>query len=355
MLLRAEPITMSKSQVLNTLSATSLGLCHFFITQAAAMGDGLQQLSTMFGAIAPVFMIIALGRIISWKQFISTTGIAELTKLLYWVCLPALLIDRLGRELPPAGSVLKASTIGIITCVAAVVIVALLVKQKPGPEQGSIINGGFRMNGAFVGLPIIALLSATNEVGYTDLSSRYLVMMAVLIPFTNALAVIAFLMPGKGVSMQSMRNCGIELLRNPIILASLFGVAIGATIGNGLAESPVGSALSFLGDASIPLALLLAGASLDIGLLRRRFGLLLNLSVIKLVLVPAFGFLLCLWWGLDQATTLALCVLLGSPTAVSAVPMARALGGDEKLLSAIVVATTLFSPFTLLAWLLLAS
>ena len=120
----------------------------------------------------------------------------------------------------------------------------------------------------------------------------------------------------------------------------------------GFAESPVGSALSFFGDASIPLALLLAGASLDIGLLRSRFGLLLSLSVVKLLLVPVLGFGLCLWWQLDQATTLALCVLLGSPTAVSAVPMARALGGDEKLLSAIVVATTLFSPLTLLAWLL---
>ena len=35
-----------------------------------------------------------------------------------------------------------------------------------------------------------------------------------------------------------MRNCGLELCRNPIIIASLCGVLIGATVGNGLAESP---------------------------------------------------------------------------------------------------------------------
>ena len=50
------------------------------------------------------------------------------------------------------------------------------------------------MNGAFVGLPIIALLSAVPDQGHEDLSSRYLIMMAVLIPFTNALAVVSFLM-----------------------------------------------------------------------------------------------------------------------------------------------------------------
>ena len=78
------------------------------------MGDGWQHLQHMIGAIAPVFILIAIGRLIIWKRLISEASIGDLTRLLYWVCLPAMLIDRLGRDLPPAGSVVKASIIGVI-------------------------------------------------------------------------------------------------------------------------------------------------------------------------------------------------------------------------------------------------
>lgn len=319
------------------------------------MDSGWQHFLAMIGAIAPVFMVIAVGRLITWKGMLGPAGIADLTRLLYWVCLPALLIDRLGRTLPEPGSILSASVIGIIACVAVVLLMALATLRHSAPERGSIINGAFRMNGAFVGLPVIALLAASAEQGFEDLSARYLLMMAVMVPFTNGLAVLAFLMPGRGVSLASLTNCAHEVIRNPIILSSALGVAIGATLGDQVAESPAGSAIGFLGDASIPLALLLAGASLDIRLLRERWGLLLNLTMVKLAVVPLIGLLLARWWGLDTATSLALVVLLGSPTAVSAVPMARQLGGDERLLSAIIVATTLFSPLTLLLWLVIST
>ncbi|TVR44054.1 MAG: hypothetical protein EA402_08140 [Planctomycetota bacterium] len=318
----------------------------------APMDGETTHFLAMLGAIAPVFLVIAVGRLVAWKGMLGEVGIQELTRLLYWVCLPALLIDRLGRDLPPAGSIVSASMMGVFACVAVAGLMLVATRDQAPAQRGAIINGAFRMNGAFVGLPVIALLATQGGPESADLSARYLLIMAVMVPFTNALAVLAFLIPGRGVSAASMTRCLAEVLRNPIIIASALGVAIAATIGSRLAESPPGAAITFLGDASIPLALLLAGATLDLRLMISGLRRLCAISAVKLLLAPALGWGLCWWWELDLATTLALVVLLGSPTAVSAVPMARQLGGDERLLAAIVVTTTLFAPFTLLLWLM---
>nr|MBA3684779.1 AEC family transporter [Planctomycetota bacterium] len=46
-------------------------------------------------------------------------------------------------------------------------------------------------------------------------------------------------------------------------------------------------------------------------------------------------------------------VLMASPAAVASVPMARQLGGDEALMAAIIVVTTVCAPLTMLVWLAL--
>lgn len=319
---------------------------------SANMPSTWATLTPILGAIAPVFIIIALGRAVAWKGMLSERGNNDLTRILYWVCLPALLVDRLGQGLPPLQTVLLGSMVGIIACILVIAIAAFFTRRLPPAQRGSAINGCFRMNGAFVGLPVIILLAASLHL--ENLEARYFLMMAVMVPVTNGLAVVAFLLPGRGLRRESLTQVGGELLRNPIILASMLGICLGLSgLGEQWSSSPPGVAIRFLGDSSIPLALILAGASLDISLLRRSWAILANVSVAKLLLAPACVLVVAWLCNLDRATTLALVILLGSPTAVSAVPMARQLGGDSTLMAAIIVATTLLSPLTLLLWLVI--
>ncbi|TVR12573.1 MAG: AEC family transporter [Planctomycetota bacterium] len=319
---------------------------------SASMPSTWATLTPILGAIAPVFIIIALGRAVAWKGMLSDRGIHELTRVLYWVCLPALLVDRLGQSLPPVHTVLLGSLVGVIACTMIIVMSAVLSRRLEPAQRGTVINGCFRMNGAFVGLPVIILLAASLQL--EGLEARYFLMMAVMVPVTNALAVIAFLLPGRGLRRDSLSQVAGEVVRNPIILASMLGIGLGISgLGAHWSSSPPGVAIRFLGDSSIPLALILAGASLDLSLLRRSWAILASVSIAKLLLAPACVLVVAWLCNLDRATTLALVILLGSPTAVSAVPMARQLGGDSTLMAAIIVATTLLSPITLLLWLVI--
>ena len=45
--------------------------------------------------------------------------------------------------------------------------------------------------------------------------------------------------------------------------------------------------------------------------------------------------------------------MMACPTAIAAGPMAALLGGDERLVTAVVVTTTALAPVTLLVWLVL--
>jgi malonate transporter len=104
---------------------------------------------------------------------------------------------------------------------------------------------------------------------------------------------------------------------------------------------------------AIPLALIGAGVDLDLGHLRVHPRIITATVLLKLVLVPAATWGLCRLLGVDQASTFCAVVLMASPTAIASVPMARLLGGDPGLMAALVTATTVAAPASMLGWLLL--
>jgi predicted permease len=101
------------------------------------------------------------------------------------------------------------------------------------------------------------------------------------------------------------------------------------------------------------LALLATGAELDLRLLISRPGLLMTACVGKLLLLPGLTWVLGWWIGADPVALAAAVVLMACPAAVASGPMARQLGGDEALAAAIIVATTIMAPLTLVLWLML--
>lgn len=109
-----------------------------------------------------------------------------------------------------------------------------------------------------------------------------------------------------------------------------------------------------LGQASLPLGLLAVGAALDLAAFRGGHREMLAAIVAKLALVPVFS------WGIGRligiaGVTLAVTVLFQAlPTAASSYIMARQLGGDHKLMAAILTVQTLASIVTLpvVLWLL---
>ena len=97
----------------------------------------------------------------------------------------------------------------------------------------------------------------------------------------------------------------------------------------------------------LPLALLAVGAGLDLATARQAGRQVLAASAIKLLVMPFVAWALCLALGVGPTPTAVAVLFAALPTATSGYIMARKLGGDARLLAAIISAQTVAAAITL--------
>jgi hypothetical protein len=232
-----------------------------------------------------------------------------------------------------------------VISVATALIVYLAGARLAPSRRGVLAQGSFRSNMVFVGLPVIQ-----NALGKEVLGPA-----AVLIGFTvmlyNLLAVLVLALPhGNGEdSSLDLKKTARDVALNPLILSSAAGLLFSA-FHLGLPEG-VGRAMDMVGDIAAPLALVVVGASLDLGKLKVELGPSLLVSAIKLLIYPALIFAALRLLGLSGPDFEATVLLMSTPTAVVSHIMAKEMKGDERLSSSIVIGTTVFSLPTLTCWL----
>jgi predicted permease len=320
------------------------------------------RLATLLCVVAPVFALIALGRALRRFELLGEAGARELHLLVYWVGLPAQLVWQIAasdlREHVDA-TALAAALVGYWVAFA----LAWMFSARLAPEaRGCAMNGAVRGNGAFIGLPVALLLAANLPPDQGKrLTSAYLVLLGALVPCYNIGGVLGFLLPRHGVTWHGLKRAALESLINPLLIACAIGVALslwwpsllrpGAEHGPPLRAAL--SALHMLADLAVPLALLIAGAQLDFGLMRRSWRLLGLTTAAKLLGAPLLGYLAGRLLGVEPIALTAVVIITAAPTAMAAVPMARILGGDDRLMAAMVVASTVGAPASLLLWLAL--
>ena len=160
---------------------------------------------------------------------------------------------------------------------------------------------------------------------------------------------------GAGVSWRDM---GLGILRNPLIIAILLALTIAAL------QIPLPAILldagNYLGAMALPLALLGTGAGMSLATLRQSSGSTVVVVLLKAVILPA-GVTMAGWMlGLRDATLGVLFLLFCSPSATASYAMVKAMGGNDRLASNLIMTTTLACIFTcsgglfVLAWLGLA-
>ena len=316
--------------------------------------------------LLPVFALIALGWGLRRLGVLSDAGGRDLAQLLYWVLLPAqllLLTSRvdIAQHLSPAG--LLAIAIGLVLGMVGGWWASTAL---PVSARGCVMNGVARGNGAFIGLPVIELVAHTMppEQGHA-LTGVYALLLGPSVIAFNIAAVIAFRLPYHGVTVHGIRHALAELPRSPLIIACLVGATLGwwhpglldaASAAPGVVGGVVavlGGIVALVAMTAVPLALIMAGQGLDFAHMRA-FPRVIGWTVVaKLVLVPLLTWGVCRLAGADPLTTTAATILMASPVAIASVPMARLLDGDAVLMAALVTATTIMAPLTLLGWLLL--
>lgn len=300
----------------------------------------LAAMLPVFGALAPIFLLILLGHMIRRHAVVPDAFWPPADRLTYFLFFPCLIITELAKaDLGHlAVGPMAAAMAGGVVSAAVIMLAARRWTGLDGPAFTSVFQGSMRMN-TYVGLAGARALYGAP--GVTLLA----VGIAIVIPLVNILCVIVHARFGRDTTGTSVGAIAGGLIRNPIILAA----AVGAWLNlSGIGLPPVaGPVVDILARAALPVGLLSVGAGLDLTAARGAGGGVAIATVTKLLLVPAITALLGMLLGV-QGLTLTIAILFNAlPCSASAYALARQMGGDYRLIAGIITVQTALAVVTI--------
>jgi malonate transporter and related proteins len=303
-------------------------------------------MSTIFGALAPVSMLILLGLILRRIGFLEEAGWAALERLVYYVLFPILLFLELARaelgQVPVARLV-----VAMIAVQLTMALLATLTRHGAGlagPTYTSLLQGLVRWN-SYVAIALVPLMFGHTAAPLAALA------VAVLTPVANLMSVAALARHGHSAG-GGVRGFAKAVITNPLIVCCVLGI-VWAALGLPL-PAILGDTLGILAQGTLAIGLLAVGAGLRPIRLQAHSAPLLAAILGKLVLSPLLALGLGLLLGVEGVALAVLVLVSGVPTSSSSYILARLMGGDAELMAAIVTAQTALALVTLPAVLLLA-
>ncbi len=261
-------------------------------------------ITDLLGIVLPVFALVALGTVLARLGVLSPPGCLDLNRLVYWVCLPAQLVDTISRSDLAAHVEPRAVAAAMLAYAIALALGWAATARLTPALRGSVLNAAVRSNAAFIAMPIVLLLADhLTPASKAALVANFLVLLALMVPLFNLGAVAGFLLPHHGLTARGLRRAGVEILANPLVIACACGAACSlaaphappAALG---AAHVLGRLTSLLGVIAVPLALVVVGAQLDLGLVRRHGSVVVAAVASKLVAVPLLGWALAAALGI---------------------------------------------------------
>jgi malonate transporter and related proteins len=296
----------------------------------------------VIAALLPVFILIVLGIVLKRTLMRLETQWHGLEQLTYYVLFPMLLVQTLVKadlsNVPVAGvggALMLATVLMALLCLALRPLLARF--DIDGPAFTSIFQAATRFQ------TYVALSVSRNLFGTAGLALASVAIVAI-VPLTNVLSVLV-LAKYASPEKQSARAIVMNVVKNPLIWACIFGLLINVThlplpkLWHEVADA--------LGSSSLAIGLLVTGAGLRLdGLLRPSIAAATGV-LLKLVLMPVVAIALALWLGLSGTSLVILAVCTAVPTAPSAYVMARQMGGDAPLLAQIITLQTIVAAITM--------
>lgn len=299
----------------------------------------------VINTLLPVILVIALGYGLARIGFLDRGALDGMNRLVYWIALPALVVLKLSEAELAGTATLRLATVVILASCGGIItglLVAWMRRLPPG-DVGTFVQGAFRGNLAFLGLPVTAFVFA--ELGPSPerdaaMALAFLVL-GIMIIFFNIASVSLLTLSGQKIDRAGLVRTGRSLVRNPLILASVVGLGL-SLVGLSL-PLVVGRSLEFIGDIAIPAALFCTGGTLALTQMTGRYRSVALATVIKLLIVPAFALLFGWLFDLNPSEKLIALIFATCPTAILSFVLAKQLGGDEAMAAGTVVTTTVLS------------
>ena len=177
----------------------------------------LTSLQVCFNAVAPLFLIMALGYGAKCLGAISVDAVPSLNKLAFRYFMPVMLFRNLyGSSLSHAVQRLLLFAVAAVLAMYGLSMALVLSTEKDPEKQGVKIQGMYRSNLAIIGLPLAKALVPGADMGPVAMLA------AVIVPLFNVLAVIT-LTVFRGEKLRPARLLRM-ILTNPLIIGSAVGL-----------------------------------------------------------------------------------------------------------------------------------
>ncbi len=181
--------------------------------------------------LTPIVVLIALGFVLRRSGFLPDTFFRQANALVYWFGLPALLFVEMAVAEPAFST--AARIVAVLTLVTRLCIAAgYLAGWRIGltrPALASFVQGAFRGNLTYVGLPVVLYAMQAAGNGSPGYQSLALLAVTPIIALYTVLAV-RVLLGADSSGRVSVTQQGSKLLRgvasNPLIIACVAGIQL---------------------------------------------------------------------------------------------------------------------------------
>ena len=302
-------------------------------------------MSSIVGAIAPIFMVIVLGALLRRVGFLPDTFLSPANSLVYYVAIPAMIFlavahTSFATAFNPLVAV--ATFVPVAIALGCGLLTAKLLRL-PRNEAATFTHCSFHGNVGYVGLAVAFYF--LGDQGFAQAS----ILAGFLILIQNFFAVEVLTSFQERKPGRKWSNLLRPIALHPAILSTLAGMIFSLS---GLRVPLILERwLSIVKGLALPLALLIIGASLSSTRMKRGLRLALASGFIKLILEPAAGLGLAVLLGVGIKQYLPGFVTIATPTATFTYVMAVGMSGDPDQASAAISINTLLSGITYTLWL----
>ncbi len=292
-----------------------------------------------FAALAPIFLVIALGVAVRVWPGGSDSFWSGAERLTYFVLFPALLISRLATSPIPSAGVLPtiAALVGPALLLSVLLPLAKPILRMSGANFATLMMASIRFN-TYAGLAgSVALFGAEGL-------AVFAILLAVYIPVVNIISCLAL---GRWASPAAAtpRYVALAIVTNPLVLACAAGIALNLA---GIAlPGAVEGTLDIMGKAALGLGLLCVGASLKWRSLVESRWPIGTAVVLKLILLPVMAALACHVLGVEGVERSVVILFAALPSSPAAYVLARQMGGNAPMMAGVISSTTPLAMITI--------
>ena len=285
----------------------------------------------------PDFSLILCGYLVCRHTALNRPVWAQVEALVYYFLFPVLLFHSIVRTPLDLGAASGLIGAGLAMGVSGIALAYVLPhlpfmgRHIDARQHAASAQVAFRFN-SFIGLALAERLAGPEG----------LQLLAVLIGFCVPLFNVGAVWP---MARHAQRSVGRELLRNPLIIATVTGLV--ANLAGLVIPVWAEPTLVRIGAASLALGLMAAGAGLQFGSLARAKTLAVATLAIKHGLLPLIALGLSLAFALSPVQTTILLAFSALPTASSCYVLAARMGYDGAYVAGLVTLSTLLGMVSL--------